>query len=422
MKAVFVMRREYTEAIRRKAFIITTFVVPIVMASFLVLPVLFATMEPQNVVRVAVVDQTGNIAPQFVAALTDTLKNGKRSFTPTIVPTTAASYDETRAGQIEAVKRGDTDIVLAIPQGIMTGEKASYITREQRNYNVLQRFEKALNDVVLKQRLAAEGLDYERVKDLTAGVTVEMNQITAAGSVEKKSFMAEYGVVFVFVMLLYTSIQSWGVTIAKSIVEEKGSRIIEVLLSTLTPRDLIMGKLVGVGMAGFTQLGIWTLMGLVLTGGGLPVLLASKLGALHVPPVTFLYFVLFFVLGFMLFAALFMVIGAVSSTEQDAQQMQVLVTLPMLVPLMSLMMFMQNPNSAMAVGMSLFPPFTPLLMMARIILLTPPMWQILLGIGLMLVTILIAVTFAARVFRVGILMHGKRPSLRELVHWYRMAG
>ncbi len=421
MKAGHVIRREFTEAVRRKSFMITTVVVPIVMSLFFVLPVLFANMEPQTVSRVAVVDQTGAIAAPFVDALTDTLKNGKRQFTATVVPATDAAYEGARSAQIDAVQRGETDIVVAIPRGIMTGEKASYITREQRNYNVLSRFEKALNDVVLKQRLAHEGLDYERVKNLTEPVSMEMNQISAAGNVEKKSFLAEYGVVFVFVMLLYTSIQSWGVSIAKSIVEEKSSRIIEVLLSTLTAKDLILGKLVGVGMAGLSQLGIWTVVGLTLTGGAIPMALA-KMGPMHIPPVTFLYFVIFFILGFMLFASLFMVIGAMSSTEQDAQQMQILVTMPMLVPLMSLMMFMQNPNSAIAIGMSLFPPFTPLLMMARIILLTPPLWQILLGIGLMLLTIVLGVTFSARVFRVGILMHGKRPSLRELVHWYRMAG
>jgi ABC-2 type transport system permease protein len=225
----------------------------------------------------------------------------------------------------------------------------------------------------------------------------------------------------VFVLLLNTAILSWGVTIAKSIVEEKGSRIIEVLLSALTPKDLILGKLVGVGMAGLTQLTIWALVGLTLTAGALPMVVA-QIGPLHVAPIVFLYFVIFFILGFMLFASLFMVIGAVSSTEQDAQQMQAIVTLPILIPIMSLMFFMQSPNSPIAVGMSLFPLFTPLLMLARIILLTPPLWQILLGIGLMLATIWLAVTFSARVFRVGILMHGKRPSLREMIHWYRMAG
>lgn len=421
MKAMYVIRREYVENIRRKAFIVTTFVVPIALSLVLLLPVMLATVMPQRAYRVAVVDQTGTLAPEFAAALTDTLKTGKRQYTAIIVPATGDAYEAARQAQIDAMQHGGTDIVLAIPQDIMTGAKASYITREERNYNVLERFEKALNDVVLKKRLAAEGLDYERVKDLTKKVSVEMNQVTAEGNVEKKSFLSEYGIVMVFVLLLNTAILSWGVTIAKSIVEEKGSRIIEVLLSALTPKDLILGKLVGVGMAGLTQLTIWALVGLTLTAGALPMVVA-QIGPLHVAPIVFLYFVIFFILGFMLFASLFMVIGAVSSTEQDAQQMQAIVTLPILIPIMSLMFFMQSPNSPIAVGMSLFPLFTPLLMLARIILLTPPLWQILLGIGLMLATIWLAVTFSARVFRVGILMHGKRPSLREMIHWYRMAG
>ncbi|HKW13809.1 MAG TPA: ABC transporter permease [Candidatus Krumholzibacteria bacterium] len=421
MKTKYVIRREYTEAIRRKSFIITTFVLPAVFSLFFVIPAFFANQEPQKELRLAVVDQTGTIAPQFATALMDTLKNGKRAYAATVVPATGSAYDAARAAQIEAVKRRETDIVLAIPQGIMTGEKASYITREQRNMNVMQRVEKALNDVVLKQRLAAEGIDYQRVKDLTAGVSVEMNQITAAGGVEKKSFMVEYGIVFIFVTLLNLSIQVWGVTIAKSIVEEKSSRIIEVLLSALTPRDLVMGKLVGVGLAGFTQLGIWTAIGLAVAGGALPFVLA-KVGPLHIPPITFLYFVIFFILGFLFYASIFMMIGAISSTDQDAQQMQVLVQLPMVVPFMLLLLLMQNPSGPLAVALSLFPPFTAQLMMARIILLTPPLWQILLGMALMLVSIFLGVTFAARIFRVGILMHGKRPNLRELIHWYRMAG
>jgi ABC-2 type transport system permease protein len=421
MKAHHVIRREYVENVRRKSFIITTVLAPVIMAAFFAVPVLFALIEPEKQYRVAVVDQTGEIAPGLVAALADSLKDGRRKYLAEAVPSTGDEFEAARAGRVGALQSGDLDIVIAVPAAVLEDGKAAYITREERNYNVLERFEDALTDVVLQHRLAAEGLDYERVRSLTTRVEVEMNQLTETGSVEKKKFLGEYGVVFIFVMILYTAILSWGMTIAKSIVEEKGSRIIEVLLSSISARDLMIGKLVGVGLAGLTQLAIWTFMGLALTGGAAPAILA-EVGPISVAPVTFLYFILFFVLGFMLFASLFMIIGAMSSTEQDAQQMQAIVTLPMVIPLMSLMLFMQNPNSGLAVGMSLVPVFTPLLMLARIILLMPPLWQILLGIALMLVSIYFAVTFAARIFRVGILMHGKRPSLRELFHWYRMAG
>jgi ABC-2 type transport system permease protein len=385
------------------------------------LPVMFAMLEPQQQYRAAVVDQTGTIAHDFVAALTDTLKDGRTKYEASIVPARAGRFDAVRDSCIAAVQAGDLNMIIAIPDGVLSGEKASYITREDRNFNVLQRFEDALEDAVLKQRLAAEGLDYAHVRELTEGVELEMNQLTKQGGVEKRSFLSEYGVVFFFVMVLYSAILSWGLTISKSITEEKGSRIIEVLLSSITSRDLMIGKLVGVGMAGFLQLAIWAVAGLAITGSALPALFAA-IGPIHVSPVVFLFFVLFFVLGFMLFAALFMVVGAMSNTDQDAQQLQAIITLPMIIPLMSLMLFMQNPNGGVAVAMSLIPIFTPLLMLARIILLMPPTWQILLGIGLMLVSIYLAITFAARIFRVGILMHGKRPTLRELVHWYRMAG
>jgi len=420
MKAMHVIRREYVENVRRRSFMITTIVVPLLMSLFFVLPVMFAMVEPEHEYRVAVIDQTGVLAPDFVASLTDTLKNGSRKYLTTVVPATGDEFDAARKAQTAALQNGDEDILLVIPQGVMTGESASYITREERNYNVLERFETVLNDAVLKQRLAAEGIDYGRVRELTADVNIDMNQLTKEGSVKKRNFVTEYGIVFMFVMILYTSIITWGQTIAKSIVEEKGSRIIEVLLSTLTPRDLMVGKLVGVGLAGLTQFAIWTITGLVLTGSALPLLLA-KMGPIEIPPVVFLFFVVFFVLGFLLFAALYMMVGAMSTTEQDAQQMQVMITLPMLIPIMTLMLFIQNPNSGLAVGLSLVPVFTPMLMMARIILLMPPWWQIALSLVLLVVSIYFAIGFAARVFRVGILMHGKRPTIRELVHWYRMA-
>ena len=421
MKALKVVRREYVENVRRRSFIISTIAVPVVMSLFFVVPVMFAMLEPQTRFDVAVLDQTGAIGPEFVAALTDTLKDGSPKYVATLVPATGPRYDAARDSCIAVLRRDELNMVIAIPEGVLSGESASYITRQDRNFNVLERFEDALSDAVLKHRLASEGLDYARVRELTTDVELEMSQLTRAGGVEKRSFLAEYGVVFFFVMVLYSAILSWGVAIARSITEEKQSRIIEVLLNTLTPRDLMIGKLVGVGLAGFTQLGIWAVAGLAITSPALPAL-AAQVGAIHIPVYVFLFFVLFFVLGFMLFASLFMVVGAMSTTDQDMQQLQTLVTLPMLIPLMSLVLFMQDPNGPIAVGMSLIPVFTPMVMQARIILLMPPAWQILLSIALMLLTIFFAVTFAARVFRVGILMHGKRPTIRELVHWYRMAG
>lgn len=421
MKVLHIIRREYTENVRRKAFIVSTLLVPVLMVVFFVVPVLFAIVEPDRSYRVAVVDQTGGIAPALAVALDDSLKDGARKYLVTPVVAPGDAFRAAREEHVAALGRGEYDIVIAVPASVYQDGKAAYITRAERNMNILDRFEKVITDAVIQQRLSGEGLDFERVKQLTARVNLDMQQVNAQGGLEQKDFLSDYGVVFIFTMILYTSLLSWGMTISKSIIEEKNSRVIEVLLSAVSPRDLMWGKLVGVGLAGLTQLGVWAVIGLSLSTFA-AMSAVAMLASIHIAPVVFLYLILFFLLGFMLFSSLFMTVGSVCSTEQDAQQLQGLITLPMIVPLLCLMLLLQNPGSTLAVVLSLIPLFAPMIMLARIILVQPPLWQIALSVVLILASVYFTIGFAARVFRVGILMYGKRPSLRELVRWYRLAG
>jgi len=318
------------------------------------------------------------------------------------------------------VQRGEIDIAVAVPTTVLKDGKAEYVTGETRNFNIFERITDVVSDAVVARRLAAEGFDFTRVKALTEPVKMEMSRVSATGEVEEKNFLAEYGLVFVFVMILYMATLSWGITISRSIIEEKSSRVIEVVLSSVTPRDLMMGKLVGVGLAGMTQLAIWAVVGLAMSGYAATSSIAM-LASFEIPPAVFAYLMVYFLLGFALYSALFMTVGAACSTEQDAQQFQGLITLPMIVPLMTLILLIQNPGSGLAVTLSMIPLFAPMMMLARIILLEPPMWQIALSMALLLVAIYLAIVFAARVFRVGILIYGKRPNLRELIHWYKLA-
>ncbi len=420
MKVQHVIRREYLANVRRKSFMISTLLVPLLMAAFFVLPVVFALFVPDRAYRIAVVDQVGGVGAAISTALVDTLKNGDPKYVVESIDATGERFGAEREARIASVQRGETDIVVAIPTTVLTDGKAEYVTREARNFNIFERFTDVVSDAVVARRLQAQGFDFARVKALTEPVKMEMSRVSATGKVEEKNFLAEYGLVFVFVMILYMATLSWGITISRSIVEEKGSRVIEVLLSSLTPRDLMMGKLVGVGLAGMTQLAIWAVVGLAMSGYAATSSIAM-LASFEIPPAVFAYLMVYFVLGFLLYSALFMTVGAACSTEQDAQQFQGLITMPMIVPLMTLMLLIQNPASTFAVALSMIPLFAPMMMLARIILLEPPMWQILLSIALLLITIYLAIVFAARVFRVGILMYGKRPSVRELIHWYKLA-
>jgi ABC-2 type transport system permease protein len=421
MKATHVMRREYRESVRKKSFIVSTILVPVFMLAFFIIPIAMTTFVPDRSYDVVVLDATGEIGEAFVAALIDTLDSGERKYSARAVDARGDGFDAARALWLGALSRGEVDMVLDVRESVFDDGKAAYITREERGFQILEDFENALTEIVIKRRLAREGLDYARVKKLATNVRLDMNQINAAGDVEEKHFLAEWGVVFVFVMMLYTALLTWGMSVSRGIVEEKGSRVIEVLLSSLRPRDLLLGKVVGLGLAGLTQMAIWSGVGLVLTVYTAGPAVAA-LESVHVSPATWLYFFVYFLLGFLLYASIFTVVGSISSTEQDAQQLQGLVTMPMIIPILVLMFIVQSPNSPLAVVLSLIPPFTPMVMLARIILLEPPAWQVALSIAFLAVSIYWAISFSARVFRVGILMYGKRPSLREIVRWYRQAG
>ena len=417
MNWLHVIRREYTEHVRKKSFLITTVLVPIFMLAFLFVPILLAFFEPDQQLSVAVIDHTGVIGQAFVASFDDTTKSGE----PKFLFTQEEPSEKRKAELIAALNAGKLDIVVEIPADVMEKSRVNYITKEHRTIQIQEEFEEKLSEIVVRARLAQRGLETEQVATLTSRVQLNERYLSASGEVEDKSFLVDWGLVFGFVMILYMALLTWGVTISRSIIEEKGSRVIEVLLSSVEPRDLLLGKVVGIGMAGLTQLVIWSVMGLAVTAAG-GAAAVSFFANVQIPFSVFVYFVLFFVLGFLLYASVFTVVGSICSSEQDAQQLQGLVTIPMVVPILVLMLIVQSPNSSVAVVMSLIPFFTPMVMLGRIVVLEPPLWQILLGIALMVLSIYLAVSFSARVFRVGILMYGKRPSLPEVFKWYRSAG
>jgi ABC-2 type transport system permease protein len=417
MNAIHIIRREYVELVRKKSFVIGTILVPVFMLAFLFIPLLLAFFEPDDQLTVAVVDHTGEVGGTFAASFQDTTKNGEPKYLFRQGPADAAS----KAELIAALDRGDVDIIFEIPDDVFESSKADYITKDVRSIQTQDTFAGKLTGIVIQHRLARRGLELDQVSELTSRIELREQYLSSSGEVEDRGFLTTWGLVFGFVMILYMALLTWGITISRSIIEEKGTRIIEVLLSSVEPRDLLLGKVVGIGLAGITQMAIWAVMGLVISAYGNAAAI-SIFTKVSVPFSVFVYFVLYFVLGFLLYASLFTLIGAICSSEHDAQQLQGLVTMPMIIPILILMVIVQSPNSTLAVVMSLIPLFTPMVMLGRIVVLHPPAWQVILSVVLMVVSIYLSISFSARVFRVGILMYGKRPSPREVVKWYRSAG
>jgi ABC-2 type transport system permease protein len=225
--------------------------------------------------------------------------------------------------------------------------------------------------------------------------------------------------VFVLILLLYFTLVVYGVAVMRSIVEEKSSRVMEVLLSAVSPKQMMAGKLLGVGAVGLTQILIWMAFGALFLAPGM--LAFEGAARIDLPLILIPAFAVFFILGYLLYSALFAALGAIVNSDQEANQLQLIVTLPLIVPMVLLNYILRQPNAPFSVWMSMVPLFSPVLMYVRIVVQTPPLWQIALSLAILLVTIYGVLVLCSRIYRVGILMYGKKPSVSELLKWVRYA-
>jgi ABC-2 type transport system permease protein len=220
------------------------------------------------------------------------------------------------------------------------------------------------------------------------------------------------------------SILMWGQQVMQGVLEEKGTRVIEVLISALTPFELMMGKLLGICLVGLTQLAIWLGTVMLLTSLGAAAILPLMPAGTVLPSLTLgivINLALLFILGFFAYATLYAAIGASFNNLQEAQQVAGVAVLFIVAPVMVIYPIINDPSSTMAVTMSLIPLFTPLVMPLRIAIEMPPAWQLALAYALTLSFVLGMVWFCSKIYRVGILMYGKKPTLKEILKWTRYA-
>jgi len=247
--------------------------------------------------------------------------------------------------------------------------------------------------------------------------------VSAGGSRAERGmggFMLAFGMCFT----LYMVIVIYGSQVMQGVLEEKSSRVIEVIASAIRPAELMTGKLVGICLVALTQLGVWVAAAVLLTSPGIVGALLSMPSGRTLPslsPVVIAHLFLLFVIGFFLYSTLYAMIGASFNSVQEAQQFAAVAVVFIVPPLLLIVPIINDPDSALAVGMSLFPFFTPLVMMLRIASKMPPAWQIVAAYSICLAAIAFMVWLCARIYRVGILMYGKKPTLQEIWRWVRYA-
>jgi ABC-2 type transport system permease protein len=418
-----VVKREYLTRVRTRGFLIGTLAVPLITAAVFFLPIVVARRQAAQTLQIAIVDETGRLAADVARALESPAGAGEPTVqvTRTFAAPSAAELDSAVESLRAEVQRGELDGFLQLSSLAVEEDKngATFYTRRPGDLVLVRAVRQAVTDAVLGERLKRRGLEVENLRDLIRNVEVTLVNITKGGDVEEKGQTVFTAVVLA--MVLYMTLLAYGLATLRSVLEEKTTRIIEILISSLRPFQLLVGKLLGVAAVGFTQYLIWIVSAALIFAA------TSAMGRgagesslrLQLQPSHLAWMVVFYLVGYFLYASLYAAAGAIVSSDEDAQQVQAPMTILIVSSFMLFFAVLRDPGSPISVGLSLIPFFAPVLMMLRITLQTPPLWQIILSIALSLLATAGILHVSARIYRVGILMYGKRPSFGELWRWLK---
>ena len=436
-----IIKREYLERVRQRSFIVLTLLLPAIMVGAFLIPAKLSSMKSDKTRRLVVVTST----PQFGEIVRQQLMTGTKGDEENAAAGSDKDRDrdkdkdadsddkpsrnyaiEVDANATEAertalrnrVAAGDIDGYLWLSDDAIAARKVNYYGRESSGLIEKSWLSDQLDHAILLQELSQRGVAGAQAEALLKPVKLETVRLEA-GRETKSDDKGMFYAIFAMVMLLYTAVIFYGVSVMRAVLEEKNSRVMEVMLSSATSTELMAGKLIGVGAVGLTQIGIWIVMAAVYA---FPALAASvSVGEIRIPPLTLAAFALFFVLGYLLFSTIYAAIGAVITSEQEGQQLQFVIILPLIISVFMMGPVMRAPDSQVAVWTSMVPFFSPVLMYLRIAVQPPPVWQIALSLFLLVATIAGLLILCARIYRIGILMYGKRPTLPEIMKWLKYA-
>lgn len=414
-----VIRREFVERVRTKWFWVGTILGPLLMVGIIAFQILMAKRAGGER-QIVVVDATTTDFGQYVVAQ---LSSAVPRFHPRRV--------EARAGIADSLFREVVDKrldgFLLIGDSTLEHGTAEYRGSNVTSINDMEQLESTLRRLIFAARLERRGIDTLVVQQAEIPVRLTTNKISGSkltGESGSQSFFTGFGMA----ILLFIAILMYGVNVMSSVLEEKTTRVVEVLVSSLRPFELMIGKVVGAGAVGLVQITVWITSAKLLSGfrqgaGGGVAAGATPVGFQfpQIPTATLLIFAVYFVLGYFLYAAIYAAVGAMSSTESEARQAQVPVQLLLMVPYISFFTLLNDPNSPLAVWMTLVPFWSPIATPVRWGATPIPIVELVASLAILLASVLLVTWIAARVYRVGILMTGKRPSVKELVRWVRAA-
>jgi ABC-2 type transport system permease protein len=409
---LLVAKREYLEQVRGRAFKMTTFGLPAIFAAILGVGYLSSLGIGSNR-HLAVASDDAALA-QLVRGQILGDKAAKATV-DIVAPATEAQQQEL----IEKVQAKSLDGVLSIENSASGNPTAKYLAPSAGDFITNDRLQTALNRALVDEHLMHGGMEKAQAENLAKGVDIETYQVKKDGSVIKSNAQASFWKGYVMAILLSMTTMIYGMNVARSVIQEKTSRIFEVMLAIAKPADMLAGKLIGVGAVGLTQIAIWLVAAGALLVSPLAASVMSGDLAVHISATEAILFPVYFVLGYLLFSSLFAGLAATCETEQELQMYMPLAAAPTWLSFALIILVMNDSNSFWSVAASLFPPTAPVIMFLRMASEMPPVWQFAVSIGLLALSIVVVLWFSAKLYRIGILMYGKRATVPEIVRWLR---
>lgn len=449
-KISVIIKREYFTRVRKKSFIIMTILAPVLMASIIIIPMVLMMSQEGEHKKIAVIEDNSDL-------FKGVLKNSKDA---EFVYLENAKLDDLK-NSFE--KAGYYGVLYISPQVVNTPNAVELISKKQPPIGLLQYIEGALEKEIERQKLLAfniANLD-DIMKNVETKVSVQTINIDSSGAEKKTDTGISMAVTYGLGLMMYMLIFIFGSQVMRGVIEEKTSRVVEVIISSVKPFQLMMGKIIGIALVGLTQFLIWVILTVTLVTVLKGVIFPDKNiaeitqnipqnmmsdqtsaavnyaaaassqsdqytkafeSALNQPWVLIIIcFIFYFITGYLLYASIFAAIGSAVDNETETQQFMLPVTIPIILALMVAMGTMQNPESSVSFWFSLIPLTSPIVMMARIPF-GVPFWQLGLSMSLMIVTFIAFVWMGAKVYRVGILMYGKKASWKEMWKWMMYKG
>jgi ABC-2 type transport system permease protein len=429
-KVLLIIQREYLTRVKKKSFLLMTFLVPALIIAMYALIAYLSVNGADKATEVQVYDESGIFTSEFKNTETVSFSAGKTSFA-------------------EAKKEAATNedgFILHIPKDIEQLSKVELYSKKKVGLSALSTINAQLDEILRNKQLKDAGIDAKTLATIKPDISIDSKELTAEGE-KDSSAGAAYAIGFAAAILIYMSLFIYGAQVMRGVIEEKTSRIVEVVISSVKPFQLMMGKIIGIGLVGLTQFTLWIVLSTTLVGTAGKILLKDKVNTVKTElvegkqnkaiaeasnnpaltvinavktlnlPYIFACFLVYFLGGYLIYSALFAAVGSAVDNETETQQFMLPITLPLLFTyIMSFSFIINNPDSSLSFWLSIIPFTSPIAMMVRLPFGVPD-WQLALSMVLLIGGFILTTWIAAKIYRVGILMYGKKASYKELAKW-----